>query len=425
MLFLIVLISLPMALMNGCAMFRLNRDLTNYETLRQVSGLVENPDGDPSPVVLILWPEADDAELVSEYWVLGSEGNFSFTLPDSRYHLIAFRDENQDGHYQLNELAGMCEQPAILDSREDRELEDLRISLKSSEFITLPAALVDSGGSFGPQHIAWQGSEVESVRLLDDPLFDPEVAKDGYWTPLSFFIERGMHVHFLEPWDDKKVPVLFVHGVLGTPREFAALIAGLDRSRYQPWVVYYPSGIRLGELGDYLARIIDDLNSQYGFEHIDVVCHSMGGLVGLSALQNSGAGIKFDVPAFVSIATPWNGHAMAARGVKSAPTIVPSWYDMIPGNPFIETLISTPLPEGTEHYLFFAYEGKGGGLFGSENSDGTIALSSQLFDPAQDRAARVMGVDDSHVGVLSNPGTVSRLNAILSGTPAPSDRIDS
>ena len=36
-----------------------------------------------------------------------------------------------------------------------------------------------------------------------------------------------------------------MHGSGGNPADFRFLIEGLDRSRYQPWVYFYPTGTRL------------------------------------------------------------------------------------------------------------------------------------------------------------------------------------
>ena len=64
------------------------------------------------------------------------------------------------------------------------------------------------------------------------------------WEPFAFVEDGGTGIHFLQPYDPDKVPVLFVHGINGAPRDFTALIQNLDQSRYQPWVLSYPSGLR-------------------------------------------------------------------------------------------------------------------------------------------------------------------------------------
>jgi hypothetical protein len=48
-----------------------------------------------------------------------------------------------------------------------------------------------------------------------------------------------------------------------------------------------------------------------------------------------------------------------------------------------------------------------------ESSDGVIALSSQLRREAQDEAARVIGFDQTHTGVLSEPQMLDTVLEII------------
>lgn len=86
--------------------------------------------------------------------------------------------------------------------------------------------------------------------------------------------------------------MLFVHGINGTPRNFSALIENLDHSRYQAWVVNYPSGLALDTLGTGIAELILLLKHKYQLEQMHVVAHSMGGLVARRGINNkTGTGI--------------------------------------------------------------------------------------------------------------------------------------
>jgi len=81
---------------------------------------------------------------------------------------------------------------------------------------------------------------------------------------------------------------------------------------------------------------------------------------------------------FVTISTPWGGHAAAASGVDNAPVAVPSWFDMVPGSPFLRSLHGQPLPDSTNYYLLFGHKGDGTRVFNHSNTDGTVTLRSQL-----------------------------------------------
>jgi hypothetical protein len=54
----------------------------------------------------------------------------------------------------------------------------------------------------------------------------------------------GARIQVLEPYDTSRIPVLFIHGIGGTPRDFRAVIDALDRTRFQAWVFSYPPGAR-------------------------------------------------------------------------------------------------------------------------------------------------------------------------------------
>ena len=117
------------------------------------------------------------------------------------------------------------------------------------------------------------------VTTLEDPRFREEHAADSLWRPYDFIFDVGPGVYFLEPYDARKIPVLFVHGINGTPTNFRFLIEHLDRTKYQPWLYYYPSGVRLSGLADHLDQTMKTLQLQHGFTQYHVIAHSMGGLV--------------------------------------------------------------------------------------------------------------------------------------------------
>ena len=73
----------------------------------------------------------------------------------------------------------------------------------------------------------------------------PDLLKEGY-----------AGIYFLEPYAKDKTPVLFVHGIGGSPRDLEDIIAALDRRRFQPWLMNYPSGLDIRALGDGLVGLL-------------------------------------------------------------------------------------------------------------------------------------------------------------------------
>lgn len=261
-----------------------------------------------------------------------------------------------------------------------------------------------------------QVSHVGEMASLDEPRFADDRAKQSLWRPLDFLIDGNAGLYFLEPYAANKMPVLFVHGINGTPRNFNYLIEQLDRSRYQPWVVYYPSGAHIDNVGRYIEQMLRQLQAKYRFDKMAVVAHSMGGLVSRSfLLHHFDEASNLAVPLFITISTPWNGHAAAQLGVEHAPTPVYSWIDLAPGSRFLQELFYTgkandaprrSLPKTTEKHLLFSF-------IDSEAGDGTVSLASQLRPEAQQEADRLYGYQQSHMGILNTPDTVKVVNQLL------------
>jgi hypothetical protein len=136
----------------------------------------------------------------------------------------------------------------------------------------------------------------------------------------------------------------------------------------------------------------------------------MGGLVARGFLQRYRAGGgKAEIPLFVSIATPWDGHKGAELGVKTAPAVVRVWIDMAPGSEYLKSIYEKD--PGVPHYLMFAF--RQGGVSLGEASDGTVTVASQLRAAAQQGAMRVEGFNETHMSVLESAAVAARLNELL------------
>ena len=163
-----------------------------------------------------------------------------------------------------------------------------------------------------------------AIADLDDPRFGMENGKLGYFDIYTFLWKVGPGIYFLEPYDPDKIPVLFVHGALGYPQSFGAIVESLDRTRFQPWFFYYPSGADLDRISDFLSQQRGTAAATTRFRQLVVVAHSMGGLVSRSFILEHHEQAREDpVRLFVSISTPWSGVASAARASNSRPSSSP------------------------------------------------------------------------------------------------------
>jgi pimeloyl-ACP methyl ester carboxylesterase len=156
---------------------------------------------------------------------------------------------------------------------------------------------------------------------------------------MDFVSEGRAGVYFLEAYDPDRIPVLFVHGISGYPQQFEALIDGLDRERFQPWLYFYPSGFPLDDLARHLATLLQRLEVQLDVGELAVVAHSMGGLVSRAAiLEYERETEREDVRLLVTISTPWGGQAEAAGAAGARVELPPVFQDMSPSSDFLRRL---------------------------------------------------------------------------------------
>ena len=236
---------------------------------------------------------------------------------------------------------------------------------------------------------------------------------------MDFLREVGPGLFFLEPYDARRIPVIFVHGMDGSPRDWTTIIDHLDRTRLQPWVYYWPTGMSLRFSAWALDQSIEELRARHGFTRFYLIAHSMGGLVSRGAINLRLAdGRPPIVERFITISTPWKGHAAAKLGVKTAPVVVPSWKDMAPGSEYLQSLFSTPWPATIEVGLLFSHHGKS--VLTPGKDDGVVSVDSMLAYEAQDGARFIFGLAENHTSILSSPKTLEKLDLLLADMPATS-----
>jgi len=263
---------------------------------------------------------------------------------------------------------------------------------------------------------------VGEIATLDDPRFTDEVGEMGLWRPFDFVFEYRPGIYFLEPYDPKKIPVLFVHGITGHPANFRRIVEHLDRSRFQPFMYFYPSGGHLGLIADHLTQTMMKLEARYGIKEFYVVAHSMGGLTARGfILRHKELAPRVSIPLFVSLSTPWGGHKGATYGVKMSPAVVRVWYDMSPDSEYLHSLyyadpdtrkVPRTLSPKTAHHLMFSFRRSGNVTMG-EADDDTVTVSSELIWDAQRDAARLYGFNETHMSILDTPDSSAIINELM------------
>ena len=142
-------------------------------------------------------------------------------------------------------------------------------------------------------------------------------------------------------------PVLLIHGYLATRGSLHLLERNLARRGHV--VMSYKLGpINLGDIRDsagLIARKVESIVAQTGVTEVDIVGHSMGGLVGLYYLKRLGG--RHRVRRLVLLGTPARGTWSALFGLVTAPLGLAS-LQLLPGSPFLRELTEMPLPATAE-----------------------------------------------------------------------------
>ncbi len=412
----------------GCMLRDAYRQMGEMEGGCIIAGTVEGEHTSEGPIVVAV-VESGERMLGStlhtvDHFVLNQPGRWIFGLVPGQYRLLVFQSQDGSLAYQPTDPLLVYPDDGPIDCPAGKRFDDQVLHLDQARSPNVDRLLTLDRGRQSldddPNLVGSLGQLTAYGTVLDiaDPRFAARIARDSQWRPLDFVLNGYMGIYFLEEYDPGRVPVLFVHGMNGSPSVFVDLLAGLDRERFQAWFYYYPSGLSPSDLADHLANTMLELELRHEVGTLHVVAHSMGGLLARAfLLRREERGSVASVGVFVPLSAPWGGHDAAGRAVDSSPIVLPVWRDMAPGSQFIEGLFH-PDPAGSapaEKHLLFSYQPDGYVRFGQAD-DGVITLASLLRHEAQASAISIFGFNTTHSGILSKPSAIERVHAILEAT---------
>ena len=128
-----------------------------------------------------------------------------------------------------------------------------------------------------PIALFWKLSDADGTELL------------GAFRPKKAINTMGLY--FSEPYDPRKIPVVFTHGLMSGPATFAnltnrLLVDPVIRENYQFWFFGYPSGLARTIPASRQRQALKELMQEYNprgtsreMNNIVMVGHSMGGLI--------------------------------------------------------------------------------------------------------------------------------------------------
>ena len=392
------------SVVSGCANFR---DLAKeVDLLEQVYVEYQvNIESEHQVESFVLVPlQQVDAETIDGYEVVIGNRQITVTTDTLSKYLFTFNDVNHDLRFQVGEAF------SITPLTETSDNTELTITLSETGDIP-PTALIDRPLN-NLVDVKISPAKIGEKAVLNEEKFDRDTAKLGMWKPVTHLLEGNSGVFFLDEFNSNKTAILFIHGMNGTARDFAPLLAKIDRRKYQVWVMNYPSGLPLELLANGLNSLIKIIDYRYNVKTLHIVAHSMGGLVAQAYLDlcRNQLGCN-DIASFTSISSPFGGIISAQNGIDYAPVVMPAWRDLAPTSDFIGNLFSSSENHSTTppHLLIFGY--KMSGILNKESSDGVISLESQLNDKAQQRSDNVYGLNEDHVSILSNDKLIQTLNS--------------
>jgi pimeloyl-ACP methyl ester carboxylesterase len=209
-----------------------------------------------------------------------------------------------------------------------------------------------------------------------------------------------------EPGMAERPPVLLLHGYLATRGSLHLLERRLTERGHM--VLTYRIGpLNVGGIrqsAGLIARKVEALVTQTSVKKVNIVGHSMGGLVGLYFVKCLGG--RDRVNKLVLLGSPLGGTWSAVLGLVTAPLGRAS-VELLPSSPVLRELRERPMPASVDAV--------------------TVAGDRDFFAPdgsSRLEGARHVTVPASHSGLLVDPGVAAAIDAILRQPPpgsAPSD----
>jgi pimeloyl-ACP methyl ester carboxylesterase len=391
----------------GCTLMKSKMDIDRTTEATVIVGRVDAKFLKHGKPIIVAARSMGKEKKIAHYTVLHDSGEYELLVDKGEYYIFAYLDKNSNLEYDPGEPAGQHDYPKIVRALAGGVVHDIDIVIpEKGRKIEIPYGFTIS--SVKPKKL--YSRQAGAIVSLDDELFSEENGVEGFWAPASFFKKFSGNIYFLEKYDPKKIPILFIHGASGTPKGWKYFVDHIDRTRYQPWFFYYPTGGRIDSMSYLLFWKLINLQSKYKFNKLYITAHSMGGLVARAFIVNYGQMFPY-VRLFVSLSTPWGGDKMAEYGVHQSPVVVPSWRDMQPDGDFIKSLYRMKMPKYVNFYLFYGYKGNRNPF--QHNNDGTIRLTSILDLRPQSEAKMNYAFHEDHASIAYSEEVLKQYNAIL------------
>lgn len=200
----------------------------------------------------------------------------------------------------------------------------------------------------------------------------------------------------LETLDNERRPVLLIHGFLGTRGSMYLLEKRLVDDGFTVL------SFNLGSLNSrdirgsafLIGQKVERLLQQAECEEIDIIGHSMGGLIGLYYIKKLG-GHRF-VRRLITMGTPARGTWAALAGVALLGVFSTSSWQLLPKSRFLDELSQGAIPQGVQVFSIVAARDR-------------ICPPSSTYVPGAERIVVPMG----HASLVVSEEVYQRIRAVL------------
>ncbi|MBW1694942.1 MAG: hypothetical protein JRJ41_12520 [Deltaproteobacteria bacterium] len=183
------------------------------DNLGYIKGKIERESAQEGNVIVVRYRDKDGIPVRETSIVASNDGEYLFTLIPGKHYIAAFIDANNDGSYQPEEHGNFYGTPTTIDVIRNQTVTLLPITISG------PIPKLDSGiKPIKKVRAIWKN--IGQVAAMDDPRFTRANYNLGLWKPFDFLDQAEGGLFFLQNYEKDKVPVIFVHGVLGGPADW-------------------------------------------------------------------------------------------------------------------------------------------------------------------------------------------------------------
>jgi triacylglycerol esterase/lipase EstA (alpha/beta hydrolase family) len=196
------------------------------------------------------------------------------------------------------------------------------------------------------------------IRLRE---LDQSVRHDlsGARDMMAYFrhLARGNRIQrrkFFESIDENHPPVLLIHGYFGTRGSMYMM----ERRLNDDGICVFSFNLGMLNVRDIrssaflIHRKIEAILAQTPVKKIDIIGHSMGGLIGLYYIKKLGGAER--VRKLVMLGTPLKGTWAALAGVATMGLLSTSAWQLLPGSRFLRDLTEGQNPRDVQYYTIVA-----------------------------------------------------------------------